>query len=67
MKFKEIYALREGIKGLSREELEKAFLDVSDEWLHVSDDADYLRAIVEGSWPDADDCIKEYRLKAAIE
>jgi len=66
MDFKEIYALRKNIKNISREELEKAYLAISDEWLHITDDICHLNGIIDGSWPDADECIKICREKANV-
>ena len=48
---------------MSRENLEKAFLDISDELLHVSDDLNYSQAIIDGTWPSADDIIAHRRNK----
>jgi hypothetical protein len=65
MDFDEIYEIRKKVKSVPREELEQAFLDLSDDWLHVSDDLNYRNAIIDGSWPSADECIKIARKKVA--
>tara|TARA_Y100000310_G_scaffold339131_1_gene430860 strand:- start:242 stop:448 length:207 start_codon:yes stop_codon:yes gene_type:complete len=65
MKITEIYEIRKKVKSLSREELEQAFLDLSDDWLNISEDLSYRNAIIDGSWPSADECIKISRTKAA--
>lgn len=61
MDFDSVYSIRKQIKDLSKEELEKAFLDLSDDWLHVADDLNHANAIIDGSWPTADEIINEVR------
>lgn len=63
MDFKQVYELRKKRKSLSREQLEQAIVDLSDEWLHVTDDLSYRNAIIDGSWPNADEVIKITREK----
>ena len=58
--FCELFKLRlEALKNDDIEVVKKALVRFSEEWLHVSDNANYYESILDGSWASAEKLLTE--------
>ena len=65
MTFDELYPIEKRVDDMPIDELRKTTHDLLSYILNIGSDLDYYRCIINGTWPDADECIKAARANQA--